>query len=120
MTDMTKYASSEGKDLKAKDFIGKSLKARISKVEIREFEEKDDQPAHSKPALHFEGKEKSLILNSTNTQTLINAYGNDDQDWIGHEVGLSVKDYTDKGFGHGWVVTPLDVKAPEFEPDIPF
>lgn len=115
MTDMTQFATGEGKDLKAKDFVGKNLKVKIAKVEIRQYPEQDDQPAHSKPALHFEGKEKTLVLNPTNTKTLLTAYGTDSDQWVGHTVGLSVKDYTDKGFGHGWVVTPLDVKVPEFE-----
>ena len=120
MTDMTQYASGDSKDLKAKDFIGKNLKAKIESVTIRDYPATDDHPASSKPALSFVGKEKTLVLNTSNTKILCDAYGKDSEDWVNHEIGLTVKDYTDKGFGHGWVVTPLDVKAPEFEDEIEF
>ena len=104
-------------DLKAKDFIGKNLKLTIERVEVVKYEASDNQPANSKAALYFVGKEKRLILNSTNTETLCNAYGPDDSGWAGKEIALTTKDYTDKGFGHGWIVTPLQV---EFNDDIPF
>ena len=71
--DMTKYSQSDSKDLKAADFIGKNLKVVISGVEIRNYEAKDGQPASSKPALKFEGKEKQLVLNATNTKILCGA-----------------------------------------------
>jgi hypothetical protein len=118
--DMTKYAESTSKDLKAVEFIGMNLKVRIQTVTIQHFEANDQNPAQDKPRLTFAGKEKGLILNKPNTQTLVKAYGPNSDAWIGHEVGLTVKDYTDRGFGHGWIVTPLDVKGPEVEADVPF
>jgi hypothetical protein len=117
---MTKYAESQSKDLKAAEFIGKNIKVRIASVTIQHFDATDQQPAQDKPRLSFVGKEKGLILNKPNTQTLVKAYGTDSETWVGHEVGLTVKDYSDKGFGHGWIVTPLDVKGPDFETDVPF
>lgn len=117
---MTKYAESERKDLKAAEFIGKNLKVTIETVTIQHFDATDQQAAQDKPRLTFIGKEKGLILNATNTRTLVKAYGAHSEKWIGHEVGLTVQDYTDRGFGHGWIVTPLDVDAPAFEEDIPF
>ena len=118
--DMTKYASGDSSDLKAKDFVGKSLKVRISGVSVRDYPASEDQQASSKPVLAFDGKEKVLVLNATNTKSLCTAYGNDSDAWIGHEIGLTVADYTDKGYGHGWVVTPLDLPPPSFDDDIPF
>lgn len=120
MADMTKYATSESNYLKAKDFIGKNLKVKIAGVEIVHFEASDTKPERDLPALKFVGKEKGLVLNTTNTQALCTAYGPDSDSWAGHEVGLSVKSYEEKGFGHGWIVTPLDVKEPEFDDSIPF
>jgi hypothetical protein len=105
--DMSKYGQSESNDLKAKDFVGKNLKVTISKWEIRQFPATDKMPANEKPVLHFEGKEKTLVLNATNVNKLCEAYGHD-------------ADYTSKGFGHGWVVTPLDVTPPDFDDEIPF
>ena len=118
--DMTQYSKSDSKDLKAAEFIGRNLKVTINKVEIRSYEATENKPANSKPALSFVGKEKQLILNATNTKILCEAYGDDSNSWIDHEIGLTVADYTDKGFGHGWVVQPLDVEGPDFSDDIPF
>jgi len=117
---MTKYSQSDSNDLKAVDFIGKNIKAVIEKVTIRNFEANDKQPANSKPCLTFKSKDKTLVLNATNTKILCDAYGSDSDDWVGHEVGLHVADYTAKGFGHGWVITPLDIDGPEFDDSLPF
>ncbi len=118
--DMTKFAETSSNDLKAKDFIGKNLKVKIIDVAVTHYDATDSQPASDKARLSFEGKEKGLVLNTTNTQTLIAAYGKDSDSWVNHEIGLHVVDYTAKGFPHGWIVTPLDVAAPEFEDSIPF
>ena len=118
--DMTQFVK-EGNtnDLKAKDFIGKNLKLTIERVETVKYEASEGnlQSASTKAALYFVGKEKRLILNSTNTETLCNAYGPNDSDWTGKDIALTTKDYTDKGFGHGWIVTPLQV---DFNDDIDF
>jgi len=118
--DMTKYSQSDSKDLKAAEFIGKNLRVIIDGIEIRDYPASDNKPANSKPVLSFVGKDKQLVLNATNTKILCNAYGNDSTDWEGHEIGLTVADYTDKGFGHGWVVRPLDIEPEDFTDDIPF
>ena len=116
--DMSKYASSDSKDLKAADFRGKNLKVFIKNVSTRTYPARDDQSEQTKPVLEFEGKEKVLVLNAGNTRILCEAYGPMDSDWLGHEVGLSTKDY--EGFGTGWVIQPLDVEGPEFSDEIPF
>lgn len=116
--DMSKFKS-EGNsdDLKAKDFIGKSFKLVIERVSTQDYEANDNQPANTKAVLYFEGKEKRLVLNGTNTETLCNAYGAESEEWVGKEVSLTTKDYTDKGYGHGWIVQALDV---EYDDPIPF
>lgn len=119
--DMSRYKSDgNSSDLKAKDFIGKSFTLKIERVETVTYPASDTQPEQTKPAIYFVGKEKRLILNGTNTEILCNAYGNDSEGWIGHEIGLSTADYTAKGFGHGWVVKPLDVAPEVFDDDCPF
>lgn len=116
--DMSKYkADGNTTDLKAKDFVGKNLKVTISRIETVDYEARDDAPANTKPALYFEGKDKRLILNGSNTEILCGAYGSDSDLWVGKAVILTTKDYTSKGYGHGWIVTPLDV---ELSDDIPF
>ena len=118
--DMSKYSQSDSKDLKAADFIGKNIKVVISEVEVRNYPASEDKPANSKPVLSFEGKEKQLVLNASNTKILCDAYGSDSNDWLKHEIGLTVADYTSKGFGHGWIVTPLDVEPADYDDEIPF
>lgn len=119
--DMSRFkAEGNSSDLKAKDFIGKNLKLTIERVETVTYPAADNQAEQTKPALYFVGKELRLILNGTNTETLCNAYGDDSEGWASREIGLTTKDYTSKGFGHGWIVTPLDVKPEDFDDDIPF
>lgn len=120
MVDATKFGESKSIDLKAADFVGKNLKVKIEGATIVHFPETEKQEAQDKLRLTFVGKEKGLVLNTSNTKILIDAYGKDTDDWAGHEVGLSVADYRDKGFSYGWVVKPLDVQQPEFEDAIPF
>ena len=96
------------------------MKVTIEGIEIRDYPATDNKPANSKPVLSFAGKDKQLVLNATNTKILCDAYGTDSEGWRSHEIGLTVADYTDKGFGHGWIVTPLDIEPPDFTDDIPF
>ena len=118
--DMSQYGKSDSNDLKAADYVGKNFKLVISKVGIRNYEASEKQVANSKPELSFEGKDKVLIVNATNTKILCAAYGNESDAWVGREIGLAVADYTSKGYGHGWVVTPLDVAPPDYDDEIPF
>lgn len=117
MVNAVQFAETESKDLKAKDFIGKRFKLVISKVEVVEYEATDKYPANQKLALHFEGKEKRLVLNARNTEKLVVGYGAETDDWTGKEVALSTIDYSDSGFPPGWDVQPTEV---EFDDDLPF
>jgi len=118
--DMTKYAQSDSSYLEAKQFVGKNFKVRIRSIEVVHFDATENKPERDVPAIMFEGRDKGICLNKTNTETLIKAYGADSDGWIGHEVGLSVADYQSRGYGFGWVVKPLDVVEPDFDDDIPF
>jgi hypothetical protein len=119
MANMRQYgASANSDDLKAAEFKGKYLKVVISGVATRTYPAKDGRPENTKTVLSFEGREKTLVCNGTNNDILCDAYGEDGDGWIGHEIGLSTQEYDN--FPTGWVVTPLDVAAPEFDDDIPF
>jgi len=116
--DMRQYAGSESKYLKAADLNGKRTKVKISGVSMVEFDD-DEKGKMRKPALHFEGKEKAMVLNPTNTAELINAFGAESDEWAGHEVELSTKHYP--AFGKdGLVLSPVGGAAPEFDDAIPF
>lgn len=115
--DMTKYAGSESKYLKASDLGGGRPRVIIEAVNLVEFDD-DEKGKHMKPTLKFRGKDKQLVLNATNTEEIIRAFGADSDGWIGKELGLSTKYY--KAFDReGIVVTPI---AAEGDPndDIPF
>ena len=120
MVDATKYTQSESKYLSAKDFVGKNLKVVISEVGEQHFDADDNKPARDLLTLSFRGKDKGLCLNSTNATVLVDAYGGETDNWAGHEIGLSTADYTSKGFGHGWIIKPLDVAEPEYNDAVPF
>lgn len=116
--DMKKFVQeNKSEDLKAKDFVGKNLKVKISKVDTVTYPANDSQPEQTKPVLYFEGKEKRLVLNSTNTETLCNAFTPDSDQWVGQEISLTTKDYTAEGFGIGWIVAAL---SGDFDDTIPF
>ena len=114
MADMRQFSGAESKHLKAKDFLGKNLKAAIKDVQFLEFDN-EGGPPDKKAVLLFEGKEKGLVLNTTNNDTLCNAYGFDSDEWIGKSVQLTTKEY--ENYAPGWIVTPLDV---EYDDNIPF
>ena len=103
--DMTKYAGSESKYLKAADLQGRSVKAIISKVTLVEFEQEDGSKIQ-KPALSLKGKDKAVVCNHTTVMELGVAYGFDSDNWVGKEIGLSVKHYQSLG-KDGLVVTAM-------------
>ena len=113
--DMTKYAGSESDWLKAADIKGKNVSVVIESVGEIHFDAKEGQAAQEKATLRFVGKDKGVVLNATNTNTLIEAYGPDSDKWIGKEIGLNTKEY--EGFADGIVVVILDA---DYSDDIPF
>ena len=113
--DMTKYAGSESKYLKAGDLKGKSPTVQIESVELVEFE--NDGKREVKPAIHFVGGSKAMVLNATNTSGLMEKFGSDSDGWIGKKVMLSKKEYPNYG-KPGVVLTGLP--EDDFDDSIPF
>lgn len=113
--DMKQFAGSESKYLKAADLKGKKVRLTIAKVELVQFE--DDGKTKTKPVIFFEGKDKGMVLNPTNTDTLCHEFGYQSDDWIGKEVEVSTKYYAN--FDKEGLV--LDAYKPvDFDDDIPF
>lgn len=110
--DMTAYAGSESKYLKATDLQGRRPTVTISGVSLLEFDD-DEKGKQRKPALAFEGKEKQMVVNATNCEELIRAFGAESDKWIGHKVILSTKFY--KQFGKEGIV--LNAVMPQKEED---
>ena len=117
--DMNKFAGSESKYLKAVDLASpeggfRAIKVVITGVELVEFE--DDGVKYQKPALSLKGKEKKVVANPSTVQELGTNFGFDSDNWIGKEIGLSVKHYASLA-KDGIVVTAMK----EFVDDeIPF
>src|SRR5579862_2698736 len=63
------------KYLKAADLNNREVKVIMANAEIEKLG--DD----SKLVLYFKGKEKALVVNKTNANTIAAAYGDDTDDW---------------------------------------
>jgi hypothetical protein len=68
--------------LKAADLQGQHVPVKISRVETREIGDE------VKPVVYFERKEKGLVLNKTNANTIAVAYGDETEGWEGKEIVL--------------------------------
>jgi|SRR6185312_13115467 len=64
------------KYLKAADLQGKEVRVIMSNVE------KEKLGDDNKLVLYFKGKEKGVVLNKTNSNTISDAYGDDTDDWV--------------------------------------
>ncbi len=116
--DRSKFNPSGGNsdDLKAAEFLGKNLKLTIERVDTVIYNEGEPNE-QQKTVLYFVGKDKRLVLNATNNETLCKAYGQHDDTWPGKQVGLTTKEYSAEGFPPGWILAALDI---EFDSEIPF
>jgi hypothetical protein len=103
--DMSQYAGSEGKYLKAADIEGKIIKVKIAAVSLVEFKNDGGDP-ETKPALALAGKEKQVVCNPSSVKTLIAAYGRSSDAWVGKDIQLSTQHYASLGKS-GIVITPL-------------
>ena len=90
MIDMSKFSEGESKYLKADMLKGKEARVKIKSVHVENFPGQNGKPDQEKPVLMFEGKEKGLVVNQTNCQELVDAYGAFDTDWVGKEIRLYV------------------------------
>jgi hypothetical protein len=64
------------KYLKAADLGGKEVRVTMQNVEREKLG--DDM----KLVLYFKGKEKGVVLNKTNSNTISDSYGDDTEDWF--------------------------------------
>lgn len=68
--------------LKAGDLQERTITVVMDRVELKEVGD------GSKPVLYFQGKEKGLVLNKTNSNNIGMIYGDDTDDWTGKELIL--------------------------------
>ena len=104
------------KYLKASDLRGRDVEVTIGNVISEEVGD-----GH-KPVVLFQGKDRGLVLNKTNAQTIGDAYGGDTDSWAGKKITL----YAAKTQFNGQMVDCIRVRAKnsppteEFDDDIPF
>ena len=70
------------KYLRADDLGGREVKVIMANVE------REKLGTDMKPVLYFKGKEKGVVLNKTNANTISDAYGDETEDWFGQEIIL--------------------------------
>jgi hypothetical protein len=74
-----------GKSLKAEDILGKEPVVTIESVERKKFDDGE------KAIVHFVGKEKALVCNRTNWNSIVDITGEEDSDdWTGKRIKLVV------------------------------
>jgi hypothetical protein len=70
--------------VKAADLQGRTIRARISHVDLEDVSGDGEQ----KPVLYLAGKVKGLVLNRTNGQALAAELGPETEKWAGAEIEL--------------------------------
>lgn len=70
------------KYLKASDLQGRDVTVKMGRVEQEKVG--DDQ----KLILYFQGKEKGMVLNKTNANSIADVYGSETGDWYGQTIIL--------------------------------
>jgi hypothetical protein len=89
MGERKDYAYGQSKYLRAADLLGKTSRVIIENVEDVQFDEKG-----VKPVLSFAGKQKKLVVNSTNFDVMAAGISNNTTKWVGHAIvlkGVKVK-----------------------------
>lgn len=88
--------------LKAGDLQDREARVVMDHVELK------DVGDETKPVLFFQGKDKGLVLNKTNSNNIAMIYGDDTDDWAGRELILypTMVDY------QGRSVPAIRVKVP--------
>ena len=72
------------------DVGDKKIRTKILKVRMEEVKDRDTGKTKKKPVVFFEKIDKGLILNFTNKETLIAAFGKAPAGWLGGSVGILV------------------------------
>lgn len=92
-----------GSSLKAADLKGHEPVVRITRVEMKKFDN------GNKLVIAFAGKEKVLICNKTNANRIAHYYGSNTDNWIGRDIQL----YTDLVDFQGKPTEAIRVRAPK-------
>lgn len=81
--------------LKADDLQGKNVTVTIAGVEMQEIGQGAQKS--TKPVISFVGKDKGLVCNKTNWNTIIKLYGDETDEWEGKRIVLSPREVEYQG-----------------------
>jgi len=81
--------------LKADDLNGKNVTVTISEVSIEELGQ--GQNKEKKLCVSFVGKEKKLVCNKTNANTIAKLYGQETDEWTGKRITLVAREVEFQG-----------------------
>lgn len=81
--------------IKASDIGDKKPVVVIESIKMQVLGQGEEQ--ETKPVLSFVGKEKQMVLNKTNANTIAGMYGTDTKDWINKKVRIVVAEVAYKG-----------------------
>jgi hypothetical protein len=105
------------KYLKAADLNGSQPTLKIESV----VKEEVGRELQKKMVCYFEGRQKGLVLNKTNSNVLAFKFGDDTEEWIGKSVELYSEPVTFQGrTTDGLRVRPLVPAKQELNDVIPF
>lgn len=76
------------KYLRASDLQGHTVRVTITNVEMVSMRDPRTRQENLKAVVHFEGKQKGLVLNKTNASTIAASLGDETDEWIGREITL--------------------------------
>ena len=88
-------AAFPSKYLKAADLQGRQVTVAISNCVVENVGT-DSQP-QKKPVLYFSGASKGFILNRTNGEVIVQAYGTETDNWLGAKITLFAAPVAFKG-----------------------
>lgn len=83
------------KYLKASDLEDKTPIVTISRVVVESMGLEDER--EDKVVIYFEGKEKGLVCNKTNCNTISGLFGEETEEWLGKKVKLVTAEVPFKG-----------------------
>ena len=116
MVDTTDFFTSDSPYAKAKENEDFAQECQIEAVGTDEYQ--DDSFVYVKVS----DLDKPIRLNKTNGRTLVGAFGQESDDWVGRRVFVGTRTYNmDSGEAIGWTFTPIKKQAQNVPDDkIPF
>jgi hypothetical protein len=104
MNDLSKFNHVDllhpSKYLKGAELMGKTVTVEIDGIDPRAELKKTDGSIEHRPLLRFKDKEKMMVLNKGNAQTIAKMHGTEVRKWIGKKIKIRAEKV--RAFGKMW------------------